>query len=136
MTATISPEFKKAREDFAAWYDSKSEDVQELIDSISDRTYCIVDEDAYDEFIDELESFGITNASKFEDAFYAEFDGSGEHVLTEFAEDFCESTGILGDLSSIAANCIDYNQVWYYALQPDFIEWAFRGNTYFFSNDY
>ena len=136
MTATLSPEFIKAREDFAAWYDAKSEDIQSLIDTISDRTYYIIDEDEYDEFLDELDSYGITDACKFDEAFSGEFEGTGEHVLTEFAEQFCEDTGILGSLSDIAENCIDYNQVWYYAFQHDFFTLTFRGKTYIFSRHY
>ena len=63
---TLSPEFIKAREDFASWYDSKTEDMQALIDEISDRTYFIIDEDEYDAFISELGDYGITDASSFE----------------------------------------------------------------------
>ena len=86
--------------------------------------------------IEELDSLGITDASTFEDAFRGEYGGYGERVLTEFTEEFCNDTGILGDLSDIAENCIDYNQVWYYAFQHDFNTVEFRGNTYFFHNCY
>ena len=136
MTATLSPQFIKAREDFAAWYDAKSEEIQLLIDVISDRTYHIIDEDEYDQFIDELSDYGITTAEQFEDAFNGEFAGFGEHILTEFAEDYCEATGILGSLSDIAEHCIDYNQVWYYAFQHDFNCVVFNGNSYFFHNHF
>ena len=136
MTATLSPEFTKAQQDFAAWYDSKSDDMQTFIDVISDRTYYIIDEDEYDAFICELECYGITDAQTFEDAFHGEFEGYGEHILTKFTEEFCNDTGILGDLSDIAENCIDYNQVWYYAFQYDFNVIEFKGNTYFLSNNY
>ena len=104
-----------------------------LIDCISDRTYYIIDEDEYDNFIiDTLKDYGITNCVEFEDAFCSEEQGFGENVLTRFAEDYCESTGILGSLSDIAENCIDYNQVWYYAFQHDFNCVVFNGNSYFF----
>ena len=136
MPATLSPQFIKAREDFAAWYDAKSEEIQSLIDEISDRTHHIIDEDDYDNFIEELSDYGITTVEDFEDAFSGEFEGFGEHILTEFAENYCEGTGILGDLSDIAAHCIDFNQVWYYAFQYDFTVVEFRGNSYFFHNCY
>lgn len=135
MTATLSPKFIKAREDFAAWYDAKSEDTQALIDEISDRTYFIIDEDEYDDFIETLDDYGITDAQTFEDVFQGEYEGYGEHVLTKFTEEFCDDTGILGDLSDIAMNCIDYNQVWYYAMQYDFNVVEFKDNTYFFTNN-
>ena len=136
MTATLSPQFIKEREAFAAWYDAKDVEIQSLIDCISDRTNFIIDEEEYDEFIIELKDYGITNCVEFEDAFDGEFEGCGENVLTEFAEQFCEDTGILGSLSEIAENCIDYNQVWYYAFQHDFDYVVFNGNSYFFRKDF
>ena len=42
---TLSPEFVQARNAFAAWYDAKDVEIQSLIDTISDRTYFIIDED-------------------------------------------------------------------------------------------
>ena len=44
----VSPEFRKAQQDFAEWYDGKSEDEQELIDAISERTSYITDESEYE----------------------------------------------------------------------------------------
>ena len=132
MTATLSPQFVDAREKFAAWYDAKDVETQSLVDCISDRTYFIIDEDEYDEFITDIVDYGITDCVEFDEAFAGEFEGYGENVLTQFAEQFCEDTGILGSLSDIAENCIDYNQVWYYAFQHDFSVVEFRGNTYFF----
>ena len=102
---------------------------------ISDRTYYIIDEDEYDQFIDELRDYGITTVYSLR-MHSGEFEGFGENILTEFAEDYCESTGILGSLSDIAENCIDYNQVWYYAFQHDFNCVVFNGNSYFFRNDF
>ena len=136
MTATLSPEFVKAREDFAAWYDNKSEDTQALIDAISDRTYYIIDENEYDEFIEELDSYGIKDASTFEDAFCLEYEGYGEHLLTQFAEQWCDDVGVTSNLDDAVAHCIDYNQYWYYAMQYDFNVIEFNGNTYFFFNNY
>ena len=136
MTATLSPQFVKAREDFAAWYDNKSDELQTFIDVISDRTYYIIDEDEYDAFISELECYGITDAQTFEDAFQGEHEGYGEHVLTKFTEDWVDMIGMLADVDDNIAHCIDYNQYWYYALQHDIYVIEFRGNTYFFWNNY
>ena len=128
-TPKLSAEFIKAREDFAAWYDAKHEDEQALIDEISDRTSYIIDEDEYDKFIEELDSYGI------EDAFYGEIEGTGERVTTEFAEQLVEDMGYSIQPEFIA-NCIDYQLVWYSALRYDFNAVEFGGNTYFFSNNY
>ena len=38
----LSEEFMKARLDFAAWYDSKYEETQDLIDEIAERTSFII----------------------------------------------------------------------------------------------
>ena len=132
---TVSPEFTKAREDFATWYDNKSDDMQLLIDEISDRTYSIIDEDEYDAFIQELDSLGITDASTFENAFCGEFEGISEDVLAEFSEDFYDQCGMLPD-NDVIKNCIDWNQVWYYAMRHDFYDLQFKGNTYFFNRYY
>ena len=136
MTATLSPEFIKARDAFAAWYDAKDDDMQAFIDEIADQTHYIIDEDEYDAFIAELSDYGITNAETFNDAYQGEFDGYGENVLTNFTETFCEDTGILGSLNEIVEHCLDYNQVWYYAFQHDFFTIEFKGNTYFFCRNY
>ena len=136
MTATLSPEFIKAREDFAAWYDAKSEDTQAFIDEISDRTSFIIDEDEYDDFIETLDDYGITDASTFEDAFWGEWEGYGENILTHFAEQWCDDVGVTSGIDNSFVNCIDYNQYWYYAMQYDFNVVEFKGNTYFFSNNY
>ena len=81
---TLSPEFVSARAAFAAWYDSKDAATQELIDSISDRTYFIIEEQDYDRFITMLdEDYGITSAMDFEDQFEAELEGYGDRQLAE-----------------------------------------------------
>ena len=130
---TLSPEFIKAREDFASWYDSKTEDMQALIDEISDRTYFIIDEDEYDAFISELGDYGITDASSFEDAFNGEVEGYGERVFAEFSEELVESCGYTIE-PEFVANCIDWEQVWYSSLRYDYQTFEFKGNTYFFRN--
>ena len=138
MTTTspkLSAEFIKEQEDFAAWYDAKSEDMQALIDEISDRTSYIIDEDEYDAFIDELDSYGITDAETFADAYYGEIEGTGERVTSEFTEQLCEECGYSIEPDFIA-NCIDWSLVWYSAIRYDFNAVEFKGNTYFFSNNY
>ena len=134
-TPNLSPAFIKAREDFATWYDAKSEDEQQLIDEISDRTSFIIDEDEYDEFIDELNGYGITTASQFEDAFNSEWEGTGERIYALFSEDFVDSIGYTIEPEFIS-NCIDYELVWYSELRYDYNALQFKGNTYFLSNHF
>ena len=132
-TTTLSPEFIKAREDFATWYDSKTEETQALIDEISDRTHFIIDEDEYDSFIEELANYGINDASQFEDAFSQEVEGYGERVFAEFSEELVESCGYTIEPEFIA-NCIDWELVWYSALRYDYQTIEFKNNTYFLRN--
>jgi hypothetical protein len=135
MTATVSPEFTTAREAFAAWYDSKDADTQELIDSISARTYFIIDEDEYDAFISLLADLGIKDAGQFEDAFAGEYEFTGEHITSKFAEDFSDDLYPSDDLPEIYRYAIDYQLVWYSTLRYDFYDMEFKGNTYFFNRN-
>jgi hypothetical protein len=102
----------QAQADFEAWYDSKSEEYQQLIDEISDRTCYIIDEDEYDQFIEELANYGINDASQFEDAFEREVEGYGERVFAEFSEELINDCGYTIEPEFIA-NCIDWELVWY-----------------------
>ena len=118
---------------FENWYDSKSEEYQLLIDEISDRTYFIIDEDEYDNFIEELANYGINDSESFEDAFEREVEGYGERVFSEFSEELVESFGYKIEPEFIA-NCIDWELVWYSQLRYDYQTFEFKGNTYFFRN--
>ena len=118
---------------FTAWYDAKSEDTQLLIDEISERTSYIIEEEEYDNFIEELANYGINDAESFESAFHGEHEGYGERVFSEFSEEFVESCGYTIEPEFIA-NCIDWELVWYSSLRYDYQAIEFKGNTYFFSN--
>ena len=135
MTATISPEFIATREAFAAWYDSKDADTQELIDAISERTYFIIDEDEYDAFISLLADLDIKDAGQFEDAFAGEYEFTGEHILSKFAEDFSDDLYPSDDLPEIYRFAIDYQLIWYQSLRYDYYDLEFKGNTYFFNRN-
>ena len=132
-TTALSPEFINAREDFAFWYDAKSEEMQLFIDSISERHYCIIDENEYDSLLEELANYGINDASEFEDAFSGEREGYGERVFSEFTEELMNDIGYTIEPEFIA-NCIDWQLVWYSALRYDYQTIEFNGNTYFFHN--
>jgi hypothetical protein len=130
--ATVQPTLK-AQEDFATWYDSKSEEYQLLIDEISDRTHYIIDEDEYDSFIEELANYGINDAEQFEDAFEREVEGYGERVFAEFSEELYESMAY-ETVPAFLVGCIDWELVWRSALRYDYQTVEFKGNTYFFRN--
>ena len=138
MTATLSPGFTAAREAFAAWYDSKDADTQELIDEISQSTSYIIDEDEYDAFISMLDAdLGITTAEQFCDAFCAEYEFTGDHINTKFTEeliDDCYSHEI-ESMPSFLQNAIDYELVWYQSMRYDYYDLEFKGNTYFFNRN-
>ena len=129
----LSPEFMKARLDFATWYDSKYEETQMLIDEISERTSYIIDEEDYDSFIEELANYGINDVQSFEDAFSGEREGYGERVFAEFSEELVSDCGYTIEPDFIA-NCIDWELVWYSSLRYDYQTIEFKGNTYFFRN--
>jgi len=131
---TVSEEFMQARADFADWYDSKSEDMQEFIDEISDRTSFIIDEDEYDKFIEELADYGIETASQFEDAFFGEFEGVNQEE--KFAEEFIDEMGYRDNLPGFIVNHLDYKMIWECELMHDFYVIEFRGNSYFFNRNY
>ena len=131
---TLSPEFVTARDAFAAWYDSKDADTQELIDAISDRTYFIIEEQDYDRFIDLLKDEGIESAMDFEDRFEVELEGYGDHQLAEYAEQMLDDCGYLSDLPEMFRNYIDFEAMWNGLLRFDYSEWQFQENTYLFRN--
>ena len=72
-------EVMTAIELFAAWYEEKPEEVQRLIDEVSNGTSFVIDEDEYDCFISELAKLGINDAAVFESRFIEELTGIGGH---------------------------------------------------------
>jgi hypothetical protein len=132
----LSDKFMQTRIDFAKWYDNKPEEIQALIDEISDRTYFIIDEDEYDEFIEVLAEYDITTAEDFESAFAGEFEGYGQHILTQFTENLMDECGYLADVPDICKNAIDFELVYYQTIQYDYTDFQFRENTYIFNRNY
>ena len=130
LLESVSPEFKKAREDFANWYDGKDEDKQEFIDEISDRTYSIIDEEDYDEFIELLEDEGIKDADDFSDRFEAEFEYESE--LIGWVEEMVEEMGYLNDVPAFIKNHIDYQSVWQCELRYDYSIIEFNNHMFLF----
>lgn len=132
MTAAV---LSNSVEDFTAWYDAKSDEMQELIDEISTQTSYIIDEDEFDSFIEELDSYGITTSTQFEDAFRGEWEGYGERVTTEFSEEYCDEW-LTCEVPELIKYAIDYQLVWYQSLQHEFFTIEFKDNTYFFHNSF
>ena len=139
IALTTKEQVQTAMADYEAWYDALSEEKQELVDEIHDRTSFIIDEEEYDAFMQCLEDdYGLTTSEQFQDAFQGEWEGQGEHLLTQFAEQFCEDVyySELESLPLAFRNAIDYEAVWYQSLQYDMFAMEFRGNTYFFWNQF
>jgi len=135
MTATLSPSFVAARTAFAAWYDNLSETKSELVDSIAARTYYIIEEQEYEDFMTLLdEEYGITTAMDFEDKFEAEFEGYGESQLAEYAENMVDESGYLDRVPDFIKSHIDWKAVWNCELRYDYSEIQFNENTYLFRN--
>ena len=119
------------RDAFAAWYDAKTEEVQELIDSISDMTSDIIDEADYDSFMKELDDNGIETAEQFEDAYAGQYDSGAI-----FAEQLCDECGYLSEsnLPNFISNHIDWDAVWNCELRHDYTMSDVGG--YFFSRHF
>lgn len=132
MTMTLESKFETARKDFANWYDSKSEETQALIDEIADRTSFIIDEDEYDVFINELESYGITTSDEFEDRFMRELEGQGDEITEDFCMEMIEETGVLEGIPDYILDAIDYSRLWTSTIRFDFTIMEFNENTYMF----
>jgi hypothetical protein len=130
-TKSHSNEFLQARYDFAAWYESKPEEVQFLIDEIADKTSFIIDENAYDEFINVLSDYDIVTPEEFADKFQSEYEGVGESNLAMFAKDMCDYIDMT-TVPSFIQSAIDWENVYYTSIEPDFHEFTCGGNTYFF----
>ena len=131
----LSPEFIAARDNFAAWFDALDSDKRELVDSISERTHYIIEEQEYDDFITLLdEEFGIQCAMDFEDKFEAEFEDYGNNALAEFAENLVSETQDLSRVPDFVLNHIDWEAVWNCELRYDYSEIQFNENTYLFRN--
>ena len=119
------------RDAFAAWYDAKTEEVQELIDSISDMTSDIIDEADYDSFMKELDDNGIETAEQFQDAYAGQYDSGAD-----FAEQLCDQLGYLSEsnLPNFISNHIDWDAVWNCELRHDYTMSDVGG--YFFSRHF
>lgn len=116
---------------FDAWYESKSEEIQRLIDEIADRTSFILEEDDYDAFVEQLANIGINSVNEFEHAWCQEVEGHGEHVIADFVEQFIEACGYTIEPDFIV-DCIDWFKVWETRISKEYLAIEFEENTYIF----
>ena len=113
------------------WYDTLTEQDQELYDMIEDRCpeFEKLDGEPCQWFMDELSGLGITTASQFEDAFCHQVSTClDESHLGDFVEAFHDEMGT--KLPEYLV--IDWKASWYRNYRFDFTTIDFDGDTYFF----
>ena len=117
----------------ADWYDSLTDQDQELYDKIEDMCpeFTKLDAEQCQEFMDFLSDLGITTAEQFEDAYYYQTDSW--HPEAEFAEHITTEVQCV-ELPNYVV--IDWKATWDRALSYDFSTIEFDGETYFFHNHF
>jgi len=116
----------------ADWYDSLTEEQQELYDAIEDMCpeFTKFDAEQCQEFMDELDDLGITTSDQFECAYMYQTDA--HNAEAEYAQHYCEEIACMtNDMSFLV---IDWQATWDYALKYDVNTIEFDGETYFFQN--
>ena len=116
----------------ADWYDSLTEEQQELYDAIEDMCpeFTKFDAEQCQEFMDELDDLGITTSDQFECAYMYQTDAHNPEA--EYAQHYCEEIACMtNDMSFLV---IDWQATWDYALKYDVNTIEFDGETYFFQN--
>ena len=117
----------------ADWYDSLTDQDQELYDKIEDMCpeFTKLDAEQCQEFMDELSELGITTAEQFEDAYYYQSDSW--NAERDFAEYITTDVQCL-DIPSYVV--IDWQATWDNNLRHDFSTIEFDSETYFFHNHF
>ena len=123
----------------ADWYDSLTDQDQELYDKIEDMCpeFTKLDAEECQEFMDLLSDYGITTAQQFEDAYYYQTDSW--NAEREFAQHYAEEIACLdvtNDAGMGSFLVIDWQATWDCNLRHDFSTIEFDGDTYFFSNHF
>lgn len=115
------------------WYDSLTEQDQELYDAIEEMCpeFTKLSGDMCQEFMDELSDLGITTAQQFEDAYYFQTDEYKPEA--HFAEYVTTEVNCV-DLPTYLV--IDWQSTWDSELSYDFSTIEFDGETYFFNNNF
>ena len=119
------------------WYDSLTEEQQELYDAIEDMCpeFTKFDAEQCQEFMDELDDLGITTADQFKDAHFYQTDSHNPEA--EFAQFYAEEIACLdvaNEAGMFSFIVIDWQATWDCNLRYDFNTIEFDGETYFFQN--
>ena len=133
MTATILP---RSTDSFEVWYDNLDEEKQLLADEINDRISDGFDEEQYEQFMEILDSYGITTAEQLSDALW--YSTEGTPFVTpeaEFAEHI-ETEVNCTEIPSHLEGCIDWQTLWDSYYRFDFFSFEYGDYTYFFHNNF
>ncbi len=121
----------------ADWYDSLTEEQQELYDAIEDMCpeFTKFDAEQCQEFMDELDDRGITTSEQFECAYVYQTDA--HNAEAEYAQHYCEEIACIdqfADAGMLSMIVIDWQATWDCSLRYDMNTIEFDGETYFFQN--
>jgi len=133
MTTTILP---RSTDSFEVWYDNLDEEKQLLADEINDRISDGFDEEQYEQFMEILESYGITTAEQLSDALW--YITKGTAFVTpeeEFAEYLEMELGNV-EISSHLQGCIDWQRLWDSYYRFDFFSFEYGDYTHFFHHNF
>ena len=111
------------------WYESKTLKAQNLIDVVCEKTRFVKTEKQYDTFIASIAEYGIDNAEKFANAFFAEYEGTGPDVLELFINDWLKLAK--GCLPKRVLKESKPEQLWNELIRFDFHQLDINGHTYF-----
>ena len=111
------------------WYESKTLKAQNLIDVVCEKTRFVKTEKQYDTFIASIAEYGIDNAEKFANAFFAEYEGTGPDVLELFINDWLKLAK--GCLPKRVLKESKPQQLWNELIRFDFHQLYINGHTYF-----
>ena len=116
------------------WYESKTLEVQNLIDEVCKKTRLVRTEKQYDSFIASICQYGIDNAEKFANAFFAEYEGNDPEVLELFINDWLKLSK--GCLPKRILSEWKREQLWDELIQFDFYQLNINGHTYFVKRNF
>ena len=116
------------------WYESKGWETQKLIDVICEKTRLVQSEHHYDVFIDSINCFGIDSDRSFVAAFFAEYEGQADDIVSLFINDWMKLAK--GCLPKRLMKDMEPEQLWNEVVKFDFYRIPINGNTYFFKRNY
>ena len=121
----------------ADWFDSLTEEQQELYDAIEDMCpeFTKLDAEQCQEFMDELDDLGITTSEQFEDAYVYQTDAyNAEADFAQYCAEEIACLDVTNDAGMGSFLVIDWQATWDCNLRHDYNTIEFDGETYFFQN--